>query len=111
MISVFLYLDFSDDHLSQNPDNRETGYSNVLDKDPLNHQMFVKVGQYQAMIIIRCIYKEVVIISHQMNNNKEVVMIRCKRGGELINTKSGLAAALQNLHPSYNRLATAATTG
>ena len=27
------YLGFCDDHLSQHPDNRETGYSNVLDHD------------------------------------------------------------------------------
>ena len=28
--SQWLYMDFCDDHLSQNPDNRETGYSIVL---------------------------------------------------------------------------------
>ena len=27
--SLYLYLGFSNDHLSQHPDNRETGYSNV----------------------------------------------------------------------------------
>ena len=28
--SLYWYLGFCDDHLSQHPDNRETGYSNVL---------------------------------------------------------------------------------
>ena len=35
--SLYWYLDFCDDHLSQNPDNRETGYSHVPVMDKAKH--------------------------------------------------------------------------
>ena len=46
--SLYWYLDFCDDHLSQNPDNRETGYSHVPVMDKAKHILTQEKKQKQT---------------------------------------------------------------